>query len=318
MKKLLILIGLMALMTIAYGATRNAPYVFDAMIGLDSVRSLMWEDSTLTDSVTGELNTFPETGFYVINDVNPWTIQNFFYWNGNSTPITGWERIDYRVTEPQPGQYTVQIYVLSTADSTPVNGVSVLFNNWAITNPFQTKTTNANGLSQIVTNSDSITHSAASAFYTFHKDSPAGPDEWDSVTYAGTFVDTIWATPGTPSAPSSLDFVAVYADIGKGQIDSVAGTMFPRTNLKIHLNLIGGPFFTSDWVVVPESYVEKPNSDGRVVFYVPATTILTPSSGYYIMTYTGGRRSQMSGEIRRFILDTIPDPIDVVNTTPVP
>lgn len=136
--------------------------------------------------------------------------------------------------------------------------------------------------------------------------------DYDTVTVKGCAV-------GVPGAAPGPDYVMAYIDIGTAMIDSVTGDMIPRTRLELKLNLIGEVTLNDgSWAYLPQTQTKKPDAAGRVGFYIPANTMLTPSGSYYELSYRSlDSRTLTSGIIRRFQVDTIPDPINILNATEV-
>lgn len=124
---------------------------------------------------------------------------------------------------------------------------------------------------------------------------------------------------GRPGPTPGPDFVSAYIDVGTGFIDSTTGAMIPRTAARFILELVGeGPMYTDDWALIVLSHSETPNSVGRVTFSIPANTIINPPGSYWKLRYEAfDGRSRSRGHIKSFIVDTIPDPLKILDATAV-
>lgn len=210
------------------------------------------------------------------------------------------------------GVFTIDYVLLNAADSTPIEGAAVSFRDWTLTNLLRTATSNASGIARVSLNADSTAALAASPQWTF-------PTVWDSNTYSTDITDTLFGTSTAAAAAPSPAAVALVVDIGSGIIDGGTGFMIPRTGVTLFMNLIGRTTLTDgSFAYIPQSYEGQPDANGRVIFYVPATTPLSPPGAYWSLTYeaTDGY-SRGRGHIRNFILDTLPDPINLLSTTRV-
>jgi hypothetical protein len=95
--------------------------------------------------------------------------------------------------------------------------------------------------------------------------------------------------------------------------------MVPYTQIEMILNLQGNPSaFAGGFAIIPREYKEKPNASGRVIFDIPATTVMDPDGCYYILTYrTRVGQSVLSGDLGAFIVDTLPDPLNIIEAIQV-
>lgn len=132
-------------------------------------------------------------------------------------------------------------------------------------------------------------------------------------------VDTIFGYPVPSPASASGSYVSMYMDIGSGLVDSSSGSWIPRDKIKLTLRLVSeGIVYNDSLAIVAEEESKSPDANGRVTFRWPATTVLTPLGAYYELSYTAlDGRTRRSGIIRNFVVDTIPDPINIKNTTEI-
>lgn len=141
----------------------------------------------------------------------------------------------------------------------------------------------------------------------------AGESEW----VAGTYYFNNIVGGGVGPAPG-VDFVTLYIDIGTGAVTS-GGAMTPWTRIEARLNLIGEEnlMYSTTWGIVPEVYIGTPSS-GRITFRVPANTKLTPTGSYYELSFkTYSRYSSYTRKYMNFIVDTLPDPLNILEATRV-
>ena len=136
------------------------------------------------------------------------------------------------------------------------------------------------------------------------------------IVVTGNQEDTVYCynTPD-PGAAAGVDFVRAYIDIGEIHIDTLTGAPIPYKKIELFLDLIGNPIAISgDWFLPPLTYKGKTDADGRVFFDVPANTKMTPPGTYYSLRYEGkGRRGRLRGHIGNFVIDTLPDPLQIIN-----
>ena len=146
---------------------------------------------------------------------------------------------------------------------------------------------------------------------------------WDTAFQADEIVNFNSPTRNdAPAADTALAWVVAYIDIGTGIIDSATGQMIPETEAKLYSNLINNSNFiarTSDWAILPKEFKGTPDGNGRVNFRLPANTEIIPSGTYYELRWKAGRGGYArSGLIKRFYLDTLTDPIKILDATEVP
>ena len=103
-------------------------------------------------------------------------------------------------------------------------------------------------------------------------------------------------------------------------VDTGTGAMIPRAGVKLYLMLMGNPYaIDGSWVYIPKIYEAIPDSVGRAMFTgIPANTMLSPVGTYYELTYVVRDGSSLSaGQLFKFVVDTIPDPLNLINATRV-
>lgn len=215
------------------------------------------------------------------------------------------------------GSYTVDWYVIDTlAGATNlVDGALVTVKDWALsTTPIATPITDA-GIARLQTNNDSTAAIVTAPLYIF-------PLTWDSIKYTTDTSDTIYGYLNVPAAAATVQYVRVYLDVGTGEVDSTSGAMIPRERIEYTLSTVGQPnlrMTDGSWAIIPEDQVKRPNSSGRVTFVVPGNTAMTPSGSWYELRYRSkDRRSRFSGLAFKFEVDTLVDPISIINCEQVP
>ena len=215
------------------------------------------------------------------------------------------------------GTYTVSILTADTlgGQTTAVPGVHIEFKDWGLSASHRNVESNESGIAQIGTDEDSLAFRAVydNPLYVF-------PTTWDSLAWTSDTTDTIFGYLNVPAAAIAVNYVTAYVDLGAGFIDSVSGAMTPRTKVKIACNLLGGRNITgSTWALVPKTQKKKPDANGRVQFFLPANTVIEPAGSYYELTWEARDGADLlTGTIRKFIVDTLPDPINILEATEVP
>lgn len=214
------------------------------------------------------------------------------------------------------GVYTVDIFIGDTlgGTTTSVSGVTVDFRNWAIDYPAErTVSSNENGIARIGTDSDSLAILAVhNPFYVF-------PTSWDSITWSADYTDTILGYLNLPAAVAAPAYVVAYIDIMGSSVDSVTGQAIPRDKIYTYLDLVaeGGTVLSDgSQAYIPKRERKKPNSDGRVNYVVPANSALTPVGSYYVLSFEAWDGQTLTeGILKRFTLDTLVDPINILDAT---
>lgn len=138
--------------------------------------------------------------------------------------------------------------------------------------------------------------------------SPAG-------TVGGTVYDTVYAPPASPTNA----MVTIYYDVGQGIMDSATGNMLARSGVKLSLELIGASSLNDgSWGILPVTIAKKPDANGRCQWHRPANTVLSPAGSKYRLSWQArdGWFTRKGG-IKTFIVDTIPDPLNIIDATEV-
>jgi len=250
-----------------------------------------------------------------LDSIGPHIVRVAYWEHDGDNTVDGYV-VDLWLHEKAPvldGLYTVDYVLLNSADSTPIYKASVNFRDWTLANSLRYTTSNASGIARVGLDADSVAVLATSPHWTF-------PTTWDSITYSSNHTDTLWGASTEPAAAGTVDYVAAYIDVGTGIVD-LSGNMIPRTGIELQLQLVGQPYLhltDHSWVIIPKLSIEYPNPVGRVTFYVPANTAMSPPGSHYVLTYiaTDGYTRSV-GQIRKFVLDTIPDPVKIIATTRV-
>lgn len=122
-----------------------------------------------------------------------------------------------------------------------------------------------------------------------------------------------------PAASPTNAMVTVYYDVGQGIMDSLTGNMEIRSGVKLTLELIGASSLSDgSWGILPVATTRKPNVNGRCQWHVPANTVLSPAgSKYHLSWQARDGWFTRRGSIKTFIVDTIPDPLNIIDATTV-
>lgn len=144
--------------------------------------------------------------------------------------------------------------------------------------------------------------------------------ELDTVVFTGQTSDSAvgWKTTD-PAAASTPSYVNVYFDVGAAYIDSTTGLMVTREKVDIYCELIGGKYLTgTTWALLPQIPPKRPDTAGRVQFLLPANTKIMPAGSYYQLSWRARDGYNILGDVlRKFIIDTLPDPINIWEATEV-
>jgi len=142
----------------------------------------------------------------------------------------------------------------------------------------------------------------------------------DFTISSSAYSDTVKGYPiPLPPAVATAPYVKAYYDGGAGFVDSATGLMIPRTNITYYCQTIGAHAFADDsWGIVPQLQKKRPDANGRVTFLVVANLFLTPPTNYYRFWYEArDGRTRVRRTIRNFIVDSLPDPVKILETTEV-
>lgn len=244
------------------------------------------------------------------------TVQSVFdtVWGTGST----YKVVDSNRTEQGgagTGAYRVDWYAMDTLGgaTTAVQGALLTVKNWSLNSVERTVITDANGDGVIQLDNDSIAGIFTSPLYNF-------PLAYDSIKYTTDTSDTIYGYLNVPAAAPGVSNIRVYLDVGTGKVDSAAGTALPKTRVEYRLSLNGQPGMHDDsWMFIPEDQVKRPDTAGRVQFDVVASTSITTGEAWYELSFRSlSRYSQWSGVVFKFEVDTLTDPISIIDCEQVP
>lgn len=239
-----------------------------------------------------------------------------FVWNtpqsSHTTAGTFGKYLDTEVSGVGGGSDTLIYYAADTLNDNHVGGVQVTCYGIGGSQVGAKQVTTASGYNLWALNtSDSL------IFIVY------GPHlynwELDTVLFTGQSSDSAmgWKT-ADPAAVGSPVYVSAYIDIGTGIVDTL-GQMIPRENMLLRLNLVGGLTFNDgSWIIVPRQQEERPNASGRATFLIPTNDALTPSDSYYELSFVARDGASMTrGIIKKFVVDSLTDPINIMNATEV-
>lgn len=291
---------------------QSAQFPLDTFASLDNSRDHLLVDwytnTSCTDSVPIARLIKYEAGAATISSTDKKEIAHFAEETLKVHHGTG----SYLTGGAGSGIYTVDVYAFDTlgGTTTAVEGATVDFRLWGLGQPsHRTVNTWPSGAGRIATNVGSLAvRIVDNPFYIF-------PTAWDSLSWTADYSDSIYGYLNVPAAATSPNYVRAYVDIGEGIIDSASGSMIPRNAVQLHLELIGHPTLNDgSWMIIPKRYTATPSTSGRVNFVIPANTVLTPEGSYYVLSFRAYDGTQkMSGELKRFIVDTIPDPLLILD-----
>ena len=220
------------------------------------------------------------------------------------------------------GTYIIDYFLYDTTDAaalggpTPVPGWTVTAKPWnnLYGNPSNVAVTDENGMARFATDADSLAFVVPSGLYSF-------PTVYDSQTWVANDTFTLSGYLNVPAAAAGANYVTIYLDAVTGMVDSSTGAVIARDRLQFFLSLVGEPGLQSDsdHVIVPKTKKKRPTSTGRVSFTVMANTGLTPAGSYYSLYYKAlDGSSNFSGYTRKFVVDTLTDPINILDCEEVP
>lgn len=283
---------------------------------LDSLRVWQYANGTITDSF--KFTSFPVVDSILIGDTLETKLTYWFYFTGDAgTYRSSWETVEGNPTGgyidsnlqgiSNPNRIFTVVVIDSSGTDELIPGASTDLKNAALTTLQQ-----KNGSPVVFSVNDA----------TFTLVSVAGGFTCDTsvIVVTGNQEDTVYCynTPD-PGAAAGVDFVRAYIDIGEVHIDTLTGAPIPYKNVELFLDLIGNPIAISgDWFLPPLTYKGKTNAAGRVSFDVPANTKMSPNGTYYSLRYEArGRRGRLRGHIGNFVIDTLPDPLQIINAMSV-
>lgn len=207
------------------------------------------------------------------------------------------------------GSDTLHIVAYDTAAAVAVEGATVTILNQAGT-PIYIRNTDGSGYAlAILVDGDFYTMLGYGAGVTWHL---------DTFTHTAGATDTLVGySISEPAAASSPQWVTAYMDFGTAFMDTATGAAISAQELEITCRFVAeGRVSCSTWAIVPESQTKKPNASGRVEFYIMVNNDCTPAGSYYELSYRSRRgRAQFEGIIKTFVVDSTPDPLNIINAT---
>ncbi|MFQ5453701.1 MAG: hypothetical protein ACE5D6_05895, partial [Candidatus Zixiibacteriota bacterium] len=210
------------------------------------------------------------------------------------------------------GAYSVDIYAIDTS-GTDDSLMGVALTIQTITGSFHLgpQSTNSNGYCTFNLDADSFRVLAIRPDYMFGVDT--------IVITANDTVSSLGYDIPLPAAATTPGYVSAYMDIGTGFVDSASGNWVARDQIIMKLNLIGAQYLScGNLLLVPKEQEKTPDANGRVTFRTIANAGCSPLDSYYELSFeTRDRRSKMSGVIKTFVLDTLTNPINIINATEV-
>ena len=121
----------------------------------------------------------------------------------------------------------------------------------------------------------------------------------------------------TPLPSTTAAYVTAYIDASTGAVSG--GSMVPRTDVVMYLQLIGeGVMISGSWIILQTRYEGQPDTLGRTTWSIPANTAMTPAGSYYELWFEGWDGTMTtSGVVKKFVVDSIIDPLDISTATEV-
>lgn len=273
-------------------------------VSVDSVRAWIMVDTVRVDSVLW--TSFPQITHVNVQDTAPHDIAYWVYYDlDDGTYKTSGEHIP---EPPEPiGIYDLKIFVVNTTPDPDdsLSGVAVEIEN-AGGHKYPGKVTDDSG---------SVLFTVGDGIWTIRTYTPLAQGDTTKIDMAGSDQTVLHdvTTTALPAAVATSDYVLAYADVTRGVIDTLTGLYVAATDMEVKIFLVNGDHFTNNaFIIIPEVYTATPDGNGRVRFVLPANTKLSPPGSYYEMFFKGfGGRTLGGGLIKRFIVDTIPDPLDI-------
>lgn len=277
---------------VVFAEAYDARLHYSELSGASSVRTRWWISSTKVDSIT--ISSFPTDTTIPLNNDFTYKLEHIWFFP-SETIMTE----NHLAGDAAPNVYHASFLSSGGYDSVTAllfSGYETLTDSYSI-NTFPTEANWAlNG-----------TDPYKIEFYWYVN---------DSAEYTESIIPGAGGSLPTPTTPG---WVYLYVDVGEGRIDPSTGTMVPKEKVDLFLQLVGAQgIHDTSWVIVPTLYKKKPDAAGRAIFTVPANTVLRPKGSFYELTWSAKDRGLYSwGTIRKFILDTIPSSINVLQTQEV-
>lgn len=258
-------------------------------------------DSTAHSIVTG--STYRDTTISLDETVHNMLLYRY-YPAGETEPLGflgSWPSVRYEGTDSL-WQLPHRLYLGQTVDSIETYLIT------STDSAYDTTYVDTNQVEDSVQVTDTITMRILDLVYL----------DGSSAPYSMYF-DYIPSTRGVPLPTTTAASVNAYIDISTGAVDSTTGLMVPRTDLVLYLNLIGqGVMISGSWIIVQTRYEGQPTAAGRTTWTIPANTALTPAGSYYELWFEGWDGMMMtSGVVKKFVVDSIIDPLDISTATEV-
>lgn len=338
----LIAIAIILLVAKSWGAAFNKRLRF---IGdYDSVK-VVWaqkvaDSSLFTDSIW--VTSIPTDTFIAINDAYDWDIW-YCYWSAGEevsigefikftagpATISSTDKgemarmaadsvtVDHGAGLYGPGSGigsdTLIYYASDTGNGTRVEGVQVSMYTIGGTQVGAKQLTDATGGNIWALNSGDTLLPVVYGPHTYLW-------ELDTIIFTGQTTDSAmgWKM-ADPSAAAGVSYVTAYFDVGAAYIDSGTGLMATREQVDIYCELIGGKYLMgTTWALLPQIPPKRPDTSGRVRFFLPANGEIMPAGSYYQLSWRARDGYSMYGDVlRKFIVDTLPDPINIWEATEV-
>lgn len=303
MKKRIIPLLLLSLLLIAGNYNLPIHYSF-GNVSVDSVWAIIQVDTTPLD--TAKNTVFPEDTSFIVPDT---AALNILFWWFYSLDNGTYVSTTMEIGEPPGplGIYDLKVFVVDTTNSPTydsISGVTVEIEN----------ATGHKYLADVTDDSGAVLFTVADGIWTIRS---YGIQSGDTTKVDMSASDQVvlhkTKAKVAPAATATSDWVLAYADVTRGVIDTITGLYVGATDMLVKIFLVNADHFTNNaFIILPDVYEETPDNTGRVKFVLPANTKLSPPGSYYEMYFTGRRgRTLGGGMIKRFIVDTFPDPLDI-------
>ena len=316
LKCFMAIVGFMLILAMALASsTKAANYtyymVLDDKSGFDSVMVLVYADGDTTLADSSLTTSFPTTISIVLDKDSAYSYYYYASWAGDDGLTSALpEHIGIwtpDVSASGDGTDTLNVIAYDSLASTVVEGVVIDIKNAGGSSIFN-KRTNGSG-------SVTATLIDGNSYYIY---AYGGGVSWDidTIAFSAGATDTTFGyTLFTPPAAGAANWVNVYMDVGTGFIDSATGERIPATDIEFTLTPMGAEGLNDgSWGYVPKDSTLRPSDSGRVLWSVPANSVMYPAGSYYELRYKRrGRRSLSSGIYKTFFVDTIPDPLNIID-----
>ena len=267
-------------------------------------------DSSMFDTAAGVgFASFPYETLYTWDNTKNYSTKEYWYFPGDGW--VGWNT-DVILTfssSPTP-TYLVSWYIIDSANSVVVPGAKVVSKNWDLSATLASPTSDANGIALTSVDSDSIATIVTANKYIF-------PTKYDSIKFTTDTSDTIFGYLNVPAAAPGVHSVTIYLDVTSTIVDSTTGTPVARDRILFTLVPHFVPGSTDgNYLIAPKVQEKRPNSSGRVTFTVMANSPVTPDGSYYSLSWTAkDGRSSFRGSYPNIIVDTLVDPVNILDLT---